>query len=491
MKQLQTRLQQGFSLDSYMFVEVLKRCLKQKDLRATKEVHECIIESGMEQDVYVATNLLKVYIGCGRLQEARWVFDELLNKNVFSWTIMIGGYAHHNRAEDAMEVFHQMCQEDVQPNEVTYLSILKAFITPSALKWDKEVHAHIKHDGLESDLRVGSALVHMYAKTGSIDDARLVFDRMEDRNVITWSAMIGGLADHGRGHEAYELFLRMQRDGFEPDAITCISILNACASAGALEWVKEVHRHVLKARLGSDLRVASALVHMYAKSGSIDDARLVFYRMEDRNVITWNIMIGGLADHGCGHEAYELFLQMQRGGCVPNANTYMSILNACAIVGALEWVKVIHRHVLEAGLESELRVGNALVHSYAKSGSIDDAQLVFDRMEDRDVITWNMLIGGLADHGHEHKAYELFLQMQREGYVPNAITFVSILNACASEGALEWVKEVHRHVLEAQLGSDLRVGSALVHSYVKSGSIDDARLVSTRWKIAMSSHGVQ
>ena len=144
--------------------------------------------------------------------------------------------------------------------------------------------------------------------------------------------------------------------------------------------MKEVHSHALRAGLESDLRVGTALVNMYAKSGSIDDARLVFDKMVHRDVVAWNVMIGGLAQHGFGHEAFSLFLQMQRGGFVPNAITYVSILSACASAGALEWVKEVHRHALRAGLESDVRVGNALVHMYAKSGSIDEARLVFDRM---------------------------------------------------------------------------------------------------------------
>ena len=475
---LKNRLEQGLAINSDMYVEVLRRCLKEKNLQANlvKQVHDYINQSGMEQNIYVANNLVSLYIKCGDLEAARGVFDKLVKKNVFSWTIIIGGYAKHKGAEKAMELFNQMCQKGVQPNAFTFSSVLKACANPSALQWGKEVHACVRHAGLESDVRVGNALVHMYAKCGSIDDARLAFDKMEERNVVTWNVMIGGLAEHGCGHEAYELFLQMQREGFKPNAITYMSILNACASAGALEWVKEVHRHAREAGFESDVRVGNALVHIYAKCGSIDDARLAFDKMEERDVVTWNVMIGGLAEHGCGQEAYELFLQMQREGFNPNAITYISILNACASAGALEWVKEVHTHAREAGFESNVRVGSALVHMYAKCGSIDDARLAFDKMEERNVVTWNVMIGGLAEHGCRHEAYELFLQMQREGFKPNAITYMSILNACASAGALEWVKEVHRHAREAGFESDVRVGNALVHMYAKCGSIDDARL---------------
>ena len=479
---LKNRLEQGMAINSYMCVEVLRWCLKEKKLKVNvaKQVHDYINQSGMEQNTHVANNLVSVYIKCGELEAACEVFDKLVKKNVFSWTIMIGGYAKHNHAEKAMKLFNQMCQKGVQPDAFTFSTVLKVCANPSALQWGKEVHAHVRHAGLESNVRVGSALVHMYAKCGSVDDARVVFERMEDRDMITWNVMIGGLAEHGCGREAYELFLQMQQKGIKPDAVTYMNILNACSCTGAVEWVKQVHRHAREARFESDVRVGSALVHMYAKCGSLDDARVVFERMEDRDMITWNVMIGGLAEHGCGREAYELFLQMQQEGIKPDAVTYMNILNACSSTGAVEWVKQVHRHAREARFESDVRVGSALVHMYAKCGSLDDARVVFERMEDRDVITWNVMIGGLAEHGCGREAYELFLQMQQEGIKPDAVTYMSILNECSSTGAVEWVKEVHRHAHEARFESDVRVGSALIHMYAKCGSLDDARVVFER-----------
>ncbi|CAM6091803.1 unnamed protein product [Calypogeia fissa] len=508
---LKNRLQRGISVDSYMYVDVLTRCSKQKDLLTAKKVHHHIIESGMDKNPYVATALLKVYLKCGEFLDARRVFDELEKKDVFTcnmiiaayverdslyeaqlvfdrmekrdvftWNVLIGGLAKHGCGHEAYRLFLQMRQEGYEPDAITYISILNASASAGALEWVKDVHGHATKAGLESDVRVGSALVHRYAKSGSIDDAREVFDRMENRNGFTWNTIIGGLAKHGRGHEAYRLFLQMRQEGFEPDAITYMSILNASASAGALEWVREVHAHARKAGLESDVRVGSALVHMYARSGSIDDAQLVFDRMETRNVYTWTVMIGGLAEHGCGHEAYQLFLQMRQEGFEPNAITYVNILNASASAGALEWVKEVHGHATKAGLESDVRVASSLVHMYAEIGRIADARLVFDRMEKRDVATWNTMIGGLAQSGYGQEAYRLFLQMRQEGFEPDAITYMSILNASASAGALEWVKEVHGHATKARLDADVRVGNALVHMYAKSGSKDDARLVFDR-----------
>jgi pentatricopeptide repeat protein len=158
-----------------------------------------------------------------------------------------------------------------------------------------------------------------------------------------------------------------------------VRLLNACGCAGAQEWVKEVHIQARKARFVLDLHIGNAPVHMYEKCGSMDDARLVFHRMEERDVITWTVMIGGIIQQGFGGDAYDMFIRMQQECFEPDARTYVSILNACGSAGALEWVKEVHNHALEVGFELDLRVGNALVHMYAKCGSIDDARLAFLR----------------------------------------------------------------------------------------------------------------
>ena len=501
---LKFQVEQGINVNSHTYVDVLKRCLKEKDLRVAREVHYCIVKSRMEQDKYIVSSLLNVYIRCGSLQDARQVFDALAKKSVINWNVMIGGYVQHNRGKDAMQLFHQMRQEHVQADKITYLNILKACAGPLSLKWGREVHVLIRLDGLESDIRVGTAIIQMYAKCGSIEEARQAFDNLTNRNVVSWTAMVGAYAQSGsigstkvgdivtwtvmigayagsgRGVEAYDLYLKMKEEGFQPNAVTYMSLLNDCASIGALEWVKDVHRHILEGGHESDVRVGNALIQMYAKSGSIEDAGMVFDGMKERDVITWTVMIGAYSGSGRGVEAYDLYLKMKEEGFQPNAVTYMSLLNDCASTGALEWVKDVHRHILEGGHESDVRVGNALIQMYAKSGSIEDAGMVFDGMKERDVITWTVMIGAYAGSGRGVEAYNLYLKMKEEDFESNAVTYVSLLNDCASTGALEWVKDVHRYILEEGHESDVRVGSALIHMYAKSGSIEDAQLVFER-----------
>lgn len=187
--------------DPGSYIQVLKWCWKEKDVTAVKQVHDIIVQNKMEQNVFLANNLLMTYIGCGRMSEARQVFVQLLQKDVISWNVMIGGYT----GEEAMEIFNQMRQEGAEPNEITYLNILKACFKVSA---GKEVHKCIRNSGLEFDVRVGTALLQMYAECGSIDDARQVFDAMKERNVITWTAMIGAYAKNGSTPELISSFVR-------------------------------------------------------------------------------------------------------------------------------------------------------------------------------------------------------------------------------------------------------------------------------------------
>lgn len=192
---MKNRLEECIAIDPHMYVKVLKKCLKQKDLVGTKQVHDCIVKSRMEQNTYVANNLIRVYIKCGRVPEARQVFDELVMKDVFTYTIMIGAYD----GEQAMEIFNQMRHEGIESNEITYSSILKSC---ACLESGREIHASIRARGFESDVRVGTSLVKMYAKCGSIEEARETFNKMKKRNVFTWNVMIGAYAESGCGVEA-------------------------------------------------------------------------------------------------------------------------------------------------------------------------------------------------------------------------------------------------------------------------------------------------
>jgi pentatricopeptide repeat protein len=219
--------------------------------------------------------------------------------------------------------------------------------------------------------------------------------------------------------------------------------------------------------------VSNSLVDMYAKCGSIEDAWKVFNRMPTHDVVSWSAIILGHVKFGHGLKALGLYQQMQQEGVKPVPVTFVGILNACASVAALEEGKRVHEQIIESGFESDVFVCNSLLDMYAKCGSIEDALRVFSRMATCDVVSWSAMILGHVKCGQGLKALELFQQMKQEGLETDPVTFVGVLNACASVGALEEGRHVHEQIIQSGCATDVFVGSSQVcHPHMDmSGSL--------------------
>ncbi|XP_057832150.2 pentatricopeptide repeat-containing protein At3g12770-like [Cryptomeria japonica] len=464
----------GFQSDQFTFANVLSACAKMGDLEKGLEIHQSIKDTEISSNVVVATALLDMYAKCGSIDNARELFDKIPQRNVVSWTAMIAGYAQIGFFEKALETYKRMQVAGVKPNFTTFANILPACAKMGALEQGMHIHKGIMEGGFLSDVVVATALVDMYAKCENIEKARKLFDKMPQRNVVSWTAMIAAYAQNGIAEKALETLKQMQLAGVKPNSTTFASILPACAKMGALVQGMDIHQSITEGGFLSDIVVASALVDMYAKCGSIDKARKFFDRMPQRNVISWNAMIAGYAQNGYLEKALETFKQMQLAAVKPDSTTFASILPICAKMGALEQGIDIHQSIKDRGILSDVVVATALVDMYAKCGSIDKACELFDKMPKRDVISWTAMIAGYVQNGFVEKALETFKQMQLEGVKSNSTTFASILPACAKMGALQQGMEIHRSIMEGGVFSDVIVGNALVDMYAKCGNIDKA-----------------
>ena len=190
--------------------------------------------------------------------------------------------------------------------------------------------------GFQADVFVETALVDMYAKCGCIGTARYIFDKMSERNVVSWSAIIAGYTQNGEVNEALRLLHQMQLTGVKPNSTTMVSVLSACVLLGALQQGMFFHAYILTSGFGFDSSVVSALINMYAKCGDIVSARQIFDRMSEKNIVSWNAMIAGYGMHGYGQDALILFSQMQQRCKEPNAITFISVLSACSHAGLVD-----------------------------------------------------------------------------------------------------------------------------------------------------------
>eukprot|EP01018_Ginkgo_biloba_P028267 Gb_24755 [translate_table: standard] len=421
----------GIPVDFNTYSSLLKASTNMKTL---EQVHAHMLIIGLQQDIFLGTKLVSKYSMCGSVEKARLVFDKISRRNVFLWNAMIIGCARNGRSQETLSLYYQMRQAGIHPNNFTFPVALKACAALSALQEGKEIHYHIVRTGVDSNIFVGTALIDMYVKCKSIENARQVFDKMPVRDVVLWTAMIVGYVQNGLANEALTLFWQMQIADVKPDSLTMASVLSACAQLGVVNQGKRIHDYIIRSGLESDVSVSNSLVAMYAKCGSLEIARQLFDKMSKRDVISWNAMIAGYAQNGHANEALRLFDQMQQVDMKPDSVTMVSVLPACSHLGALQQGKWIHDYINRNGFESDVSVSTALIDMYAKCGSIEIARNVFDNMSKRDVVSWSAMISGYGMHGHGKDALALFIQMLETGIKPNDVTFISVLSACSHAG---------------------------------------------------------
>eukprot|EP01018_Ginkgo_biloba_P019081 Gb_13190 [translate_table: standard] len=458
----------GIQPNRFTYASVIPSCAKLAALDQGMEIHHEINTSGFQSDIFLGNALLDMYTKCGSLENARNVFDKMPQRDALSWTVMIAAYARHRYAAEALLLFDEMQRAGIQPDSFTFASVLPACADLAALEKGMEIHEEIIRYGFQSDVFVGNALVDMYAKCGSIEKARDLFDNMKQRDVVTWTAMISGYAQNGQDGEALKLFRQMQLAGVKANLKTFASVLPACANLAALGQGMELHKEIIRSGSQPDVFVESALVDMYSKCGSIEEASILFGKMSQRNavswtsmivgyeqngqvdealkifqkmpqrdVVSWNAMIAGYTRNGQGEEALEFFRQMQLAGMKPDCKTLASVLPACANLAALEQGKEIHVEITRRGFQSNIFVANALIDMYAKCGSIENARDVFDKIQKRDVVSWNAMITGYAMHGYGKEALKLFQAMQHSGMNPDHVTLVCVLSACCHAGLVD------------------------------------------------------
>ncbi|KAM5547862.1 pentatricopeptide repeat-containing protein [Rosa sericea] len=375
----------------------------------------------------------------------------------------------------------------------------------------KQVHTHIIKTGLHNTHFAMSKLVEFCAVSqfGDLSYALSVFECVEKPNQIIWNTIIRGYSLSSKPLQAVEFYVRMILSGAEPNSYTFPFVLKSCARVGAAQEGKQVHGHVLKHGVGSDAFVHTSLINMYAKSGELDNARLVFNKshlrdavsftalitgyvsrgcMDEarslfdeisiRDAVSWNAMISGYAQSGRFEEALALFSDMRKENVVPNESTMLTVLSACAQSGSLELGKWVASWIEDQGLGSNVRLVNALIDMYSKCGALDTARGLFDGVQQRDVISWNVMIGGYTHMSRYKEALALFRLMLRSNAEPNDVTFLGILPACAHLGALDLGKWIHVYIdKKLQSLTNASLQTSLIDMYAKCGNIEAAKQV--------------
>ena len=397
----------GVWADGFTLPLVIKACAFMGGLNLCRNVHTHILQMGFQNHLNVVNELVGMYGKLGRMERARQLFDRMTVRSYISWNTLVSGYAFNYDCNGASEMFRQMELEGLEPNPVTWTSLFssharcgrneetvelfdmmrKRGIGPTAealavvlsvcadlvaVGRGKVIHGYIIKGGFENYLFVKNALICMYGKCGDIKYAQNLFLEMETKNLVSWNALITSYAESGLCDEAFAIFSQLK---------------------------------------------------------SSDDCPMI-----RPNVISWSSVIDGFASKGQGEESLKLFRQMQLANVMPNCVTISSVLSVCAELAAVNLGREIHSHVVRALMDSNILVGNGLINMYTKCGSFREAHLVFEKNDNRDLISWNSMIAGYGMHGLGEKALETFDQMIESGLKPDNITFVAVLSACSHAG---------------------------------------------------------
>lgn len=422
-------IKNGVQANGNMFVCVLNLCSKRYDFEIGRQIHVGVIKGGWG-NLIVDSAIVKFYAQFGDLSSAFCKFYQMPNWDVVCYTTVITACSQQGHGKEAFFLYSQMLKDGIFPNEFTVCGVLKACGKEEELNFGRQLHGGIIKKIYKNDVFIGTSLVDMYAKCGEIVDSRNVFNRMQSRNTVTWTSLIAGYARRAIGEEAINLFRVMEKRNIFANNLTIVSILRACGSIRNSLLGREVHAKVIKNSIETSLHVGNTLVWFYCRCGEYSNAIKALQQMPLRDVISWTAIISGCTHLGYESEALEFLKEMVGDGVMPNSFTYSSALRACAQLEAVFPGKLLHSSANKTLAMSNVFVGSALIHMYAKCGYVAEAYQVFDNMPERNLISWKSMIIGYAINGLCQEALKLMYQMQAEGFKVDDYIVATVLSAC-------------------------------------------------------------
>lgn len=432
-------ISKGVFPDGYVFPKVLRACAQFSCLKVGIRVHKDVIVCGFEINVQVCNSLIEMYSKCEDIRCAKRVFDEMVGRYLLSWNLMISGYVCNGLLGLAVELFRCMTLDGPEPDVVTLNTVMDA-----------------------------------YCRMGLCDEAKTIFKHIKEPNIISWTTLISGYSRIGSHEASLGIFKDMMDSSMVYPDLDSLSIaLVSSRHLGSLYSGKEIHGYGIKRESGIAFynSAGPALLTMYANCRRIQDAKNVFRLMDPAQVVTWNAMIIGFIDLGLEDLALECFRKIQRAGIKVDQTTISTVLPTCN----LKFGKQIHAFIRRSSFDLVVPVWNALIHMYSKCGCTGAAHCVFSNMLNRDLVSWNSMMGGFAMNGLGQAALELLQEMNRLGMCPNSVTLTSVLSACSHSGLVdEGLHIFYSMMKEYGFNPTMEHYACIVDMLARDGQLEDA-----------------
>lgn len=457
----------GFSLSA-----VIKACSELGDLKLGRCLHGVVISRGFDSNHVMSSALIDMYGRNHGVQDARKLFDEMLEPDAICWTSVISAFTRNDLFKEALGFFYVMHRDHgLSPDGFTFGTVLTACANLGRLRQGKEVHAKVITSGLCGNVVVESSLVDMYGKCGSVSESKSVFDGMSHRNSISWSAMLGVYCQN----KQYDTVINLVREMKEVDLYNFGTILRTCSGLAAVRQGKEVHCQYVRRGSWRDVIVESALVDLYAKCGCIEFAHRLFLLMPVKNLITWNSMIGGFAQNGRGREALALFDEMIKEGMKPDYITFIAVLFACSHTGLVDQGrKYFASMTKEYGIKHGVEHYTCMIDLLGRAELIDEAENLLENADCRyDPSLWAVLLGACTKCSDSITAERIAKKMIE--VVPDFhLSYVLLGNIYRSVGRWNDALEIRKLMedrgvkkmpgkswieTESQFGSSLHIGN--------------------------------
>lgn len=434
----------GFGYDSYTLAIALKACADACLLRSGKEIHGQTLKKGFDTTSFVANTLTTMYSKCGKGDYALYLFEKIKTKDVVSWTTIITSYAQTGQHYQCIKTYLRMRESDVSPNEYTLAAVVSGCANIAEINLGQQFHAHVLHNGLISCLSVANSIMTMYAKCGKLDLSSIIFHEMTQKDIVSWSTIIGGHAQGGYGDEAFKYLSLMRKNGPKPTEFAFASVLSVCGSMAILEQGKQLHAHCIIVGLDHTTMVRSGLINMYSKCGSILESLKIFNEIKDNDLVSWTAMISGYAEHGLSQQAIDLFEQLIEVGLRPDTVTFIGVLTACSHAGLVDlgfrYFNLISNYKLSLSKEHY----GCMIDLLCRAGRLNEAENMIANMPySGDDVVWSTLLRACRLHGNVELgtlAARKLIEMD-----PNcASTHITLANLYSAKGKKIEAAEVRR-----------------------------------------------
>ncbi|RDX87246.1 Pentatricopeptide repeat-containing protein DOT4, chloroplastic, partial [Mucuna pruriens] len=414
------------------------------------------------------------------LTHAHYMFDEIPNWDTLSWNTLIQTHLTNHDFPLVLSTYNHMLHLQVPFDRRTLPRLLEASRQMHDLSVGKQLHCHAMKLGFSSYQFVVTALIQLYGHLGSIDEAQTIFDKCDHKNLVCWTLLAKLYVEGGKPGLALGLFHQMVEQGVAVDAVALSAACAACGMMKSLDHCGNVHEVVRKCGLELDGLVSNSLVKMYVDCGSVEDARLVFEEMPCKDVVSWTLMVRTYVKRGELNEAIELFRRMNLNGVRPDSVSVSSILPACGRIVSRGHGREIHGYLIRNGVGFNLKVKNAVMDMYVKSGDIACAWNVFAEMRERDTISWTMMILGCSLHGHGKVGVDLFRKMEKESKVElDDSIYAAALHACSTARMAEEGRVYFNRIMVPTVAHC----GLMVSLLVRCGLFDEARILIREHKI--------